>query len=194
MSLEDEFFLTNGYETARPFITHMARVFQEELERRDQVRPLSQPLSNLYKSHHSKDALLLCLILDQMADLEELRKVNATLLDQILDRSPQNMAQITSQWKSFTEEFFTSRGRPVPDWPQYVNIQEELGMMGKTVFHRYGRRVKRLAQGSLKNIFEAVCRRFPQWEWAKRRNCYFAAALVPEYFLQRENSIITCLT
>src|SRR5271155_1304896 len=90
-------------------------------------------------------------------------------------KSSENVAQVASQWQSFTEELFnTSKGRPLPHCPQYVNDQEALGICGRTSFHRYGRRGRRLALGALKNMLEAACREFPEWSGRKRKQLIIA--------------------
>jgi hypothetical protein len=58
--------------------------------------------------------------------------------------------------KAFTNEYFLSRGRPVPGWPQYAEIQEGLGIYGQTKYHRLGRAVKREAQKRLKPLTESL--------------------------------------
>jgi hypothetical protein len=192
MSLADRFRLqTSAIMSGQPRALNGSTYFQEEIERLDRLRPSAQRLSHLYNSSHSNEALFLHVTLVTPLNTTRLAKINATLVEKILERSPENLANIASQWHSFTEQFFTSKGRPVPDWPQYVNVQEELGIFGKTPGHRYGRRIRRLAQEQLKNALDVVCKRYPNWEWAKQTHCYFTAALVPEYFLPSGN--ISCV-
>ena len=92
--------------------------------------------------------------------------------------------RISSEWQSFATEFYTSRGRPIPDWVQYIEIQEELGLIGTTRCHRIARRVKREAQIILKAVLDKVCILFPNWKEASRQRCQLIAATSHRYKLE----------
>ena len=190
MSLKDHYFLGGHDGSGAETLDWMSQVFQMELERLDQAFPASQRFAHLYYNT-SQEAMLLGWIIDKTADVETLRKVNATLVDEILDRSPENLSRITAQWQSFTDVFFIRRGRPVPEWRQYVEIQEALGLVGRSSYNRYGRSMRRLGQSLLVKVLEVVSQRYPDWNWAAQKHCYLTAALVTEYFLP--NREVSCI-
>jgi len=135
----------------------------------------------MYTSRISNEAAFLCLLLDTMVDTDFLRTVNSTLVDSILERSHENLGEIAAQWDSFTEQFYLKIGRPIPDWPQYIDIQEELGLIEKSGNLRSLRRV---TQRRFMDVLVVLCKRFLDWEWAKRKHCYLTAALESDsYFL-----------
>lgn len=183
MSVADKFRLMQPHLSNSWLAQRMTPVFQKELNRLDQMYPSSRHFAHLYTSHYSKEALLLCLILDQTVDVDQLRKVNATLIDQIMEKSPENLARIAAQWKSFTDKFFIGRGRPVPEWTQYIEIQEVLGIFGTSSLHRFGRSLRQSGLRLLKKAMDLVSQRYPDWAWATQKHCYLTAALATEYFL-----------
>ena len=165
----------------REWATNQSSIFQDEIERLERVYPFSPRLSEMYKSQTSSEAVFLCLVIDQMVDIDILRTVNSTLVDTILERSPENLREIASQWHAFTDQFYLSKGRPIPDWPQYISIQEELGIIEKS--GNVGS-LRQLAQRRLMDVFVMLCARFPDWEWVKQKHCYLTAALeLDSYFL-----------
>lgn len=105
------------------------------------------------------------------------------LLKEALKRSPTRLARAAEEWEKFTDGFFKKRGRPVPDWPIYVEIQEDLGLYRNGRVARLERLLKRAVHEQLKASFEVICLRYPQWKWAARKHCYYTAALWNEYKL-----------
>ena len=51
-------------------------------------------------------------------------------LEEVFRWSAEHRKQIVLEWNNFASEFYLTRGRPVPDWPAYVDIQESLGIIG----------------------------------------------------------------
>src|SRR5271155_1647276 len=49
------------------------------------------------------EAAFLSLVMDQMVDIDFLRTVNSILVDNILERFPENLQQIASQWHNIIE-------------------------------------------------------------------------------------------
>src|SRR5271155_5569295 len=84
-------------------------------------------------------------------DLRHLHREYAELVDEALERSPENLASAARQWKSFADHW-NGRGDPIPDHPSFVEIQEGLGLYGRTPLERSLRRIKRTAQKPL-NVF-----------------------------------------
>ena len=91
----------------------------------------------------SKENLLLFDILRLGNGFTELRKNHADLLVEVLRRSTEKLALAATQWKAFAHEFYIDQGLPVPDYPQFVEIQEALGLYGQSQFERTFRRLKR---------------------------------------------------
>jgi hypothetical protein len=179
MSLDDRMLLKPT--ERREWAMNLSGNFQDEIERLEQLYPFSPQLSEMYTQTSSVEAVFLCLVMDQMVDIDILRTVNSTLVDSILERYPENLRQIASQWHSFANQFFLSKGRPIPDWPQYINIQQELGLLEN---HGHFRSLKQCAQRRLKDVLSVLCKRFPDWSWAKEQHCYLTAALeLDSYFL-----------
>jgi hypothetical protein len=112
-----------------------------------------------------------------------LQKYYPELLKNALEYSPKSLAKAGAEWETFTHRFFINRGRPVPDWPLYVQIQEGLGIYGKTSVHRLVRSMKNRAQIPIQVIFGTISLYFPKWGWANRKHCYLTAALGNEYKL-----------
>jgi hypothetical protein len=105
------------------------------------------------------------------------------LVKEALNRSPVRLARAAVEWNSFANQFYTMRGRPVPDWPMYVQIQEDFGIYGKTRLHRLGRLLKRRLQERLSPVLERACLQYPQWKWVAQKHCYLTAALSEQYRL-----------
>ena len=77
------------------------------------------------------------------------------LLEEALHRSSESLDLAASEWKYFTDQFF--RDHPVLDNPQFVEIQEGLGLYGRWVFERTLRRLKRTAQKRLNVFWDEIC-------------------------------------
>ena len=115
--------------------------FKQELSRIEQERSSSTEWSQMFV--HSKENLLLFDILRLGNGFRELRKNHADLLVEVLHRSTEKLALAATEWKAFTHEFYIDQGLPVPDYPQFVEIQEALGLYGQSQFERTFRRLKR---------------------------------------------------
>lgn len=85
----------------------------------------------------------------------DLRWQHGRLLAEALRRTPEALELAASAWKVFVSDYF--RDRPVPDWPQYVEIQEGLGLYGRSPFERTFRKLKRTAQKRLNVLWDAFC-------------------------------------
>ena len=62
-----------------------------------------------------------------------------------------------SEWRAFAGDTFRDRGCPVPDWPPFVEIQEGLGLCGRSLFERTLRKLKRTAQKELNVLWDEFC-------------------------------------
>jgi len=92
---------------------------------------------------HSKENRFLLDILRLGHGLSTLRKDYPDLLAETLSRSSETLALAKSEWTAFVNEFYIGSGLQVPEYPQYVEIQEALGLYGRSQFERILRRLKR---------------------------------------------------
>jgi hypothetical protein len=115
--------------------------FNSELTRVELERSSSTNLSQMYL--HSEENLFLSEILFRRVDFRFLRWRHPLLLLEALRRSPETIAMAALLWAEFSNLFYIGRGRPVPDLPQYVEIQEGLGIYGRSPIERSLRKFKR---------------------------------------------------
>ena len=101
----------------------------------------------------------------------------------VIKRTPENLQGAREQWTQFVDTFFTQKNRPVPDWPVYVQAQQELGIQGDRDIDRLGRSVKRSLQMRLAVLLEPLSVKVPRWSWVSRAHCYFVAAHWKNYTL-----------
>lgn len=156
-------------------------LFRSKLAQIEQERSLNN-LSLLYLD--SQENLFIShVLLFKGRTLPLLQKYHAAFIKGALTRTSHTLAHAASHWDELTNNFYRKQGRPVPDWPLYVEVQEELGRYGRTQYHRYGRMIKKRVQEELKMIFENIYLRFPEWKWAARKHCYLTAGLWHRYKL-----------
>lgn len=159
----------------------LATFFRQELSRIEQERSSSQSLSQLYL--HSKENQLLGMAALTFSDFKKVKSHHRRTLAKALNRSQEAMDGARSEWEKFTRAFFKNQGRPVPDWPLYVGVQEALGIYGTTERHVMWRNLKRRLQDKFQTIFSQLSRQYPDWKWAAQMDCYFTAALSDQYRL-----------
>ena len=92
---------------------------------------------------HSKENRFLFDILRLGHGFPRLRKDYPELLAEILYRSSETLPLAESEWTTFADEFYITLGLEVPEYPQYLEIQEALGLYGRSQFERILRRLKR---------------------------------------------------
>ncbi len=93
--------------------------------------------------------------------------------------SSENLKAAASEWQWFTDIFFGQFGRPVPDWPQYVQIQQRLGKLGKWNDFRHD--MRRQVYNQLRSVFHHVSKEYPGWKWAANMSCISTAAVSDKY-------------
>jgi len=104
------------------------------------------------------------------------------MVKDILQKSSCQTERIKNEWHRFAALYYTSRGRPIPDWAQYIEIQEGLGLMRN--YHKKNiRRLKKRGQELLKHVFELISSILPQHKWVIRKQCYLTAAVSHSYIL-----------
>jgi hypothetical protein len=153
-------------------------LYQQELQRIEREQSSSDVLSQLYLS--ASENMFMDNFLLFGNSLPQLHDCNPDVLEEALEWSHDALVTVRSEWEHFVDDFYTSRRRALPDWPQYVEIQKGLGMYGR--FH-FPREFKKKAQVQLARVFGLLCRRFPRWKWATLRHCYFTSALSDKYEL-----------
>jgi hypothetical protein len=108
-------------------------------------------------------------------------------LDEILEPSPEKLQNASDEWTEFTNTFFKEHTRPVPEWPVYIQIQEELGIYKNTTSDRARRAMRKKALTRLSFVFARLSKAFPEWTWARRSHCYTTAAVWNRYRLPSGN-------
>jgi hypothetical protein len=120
-----------------------ARFFQSELSRLEQESFSSTEWSQMFI--HSKENQFLFFLLRPRTGMTfaYLRQEYPEILSEALHRSPETLGLAASEWKAFKNNYFVSRGRPVPDWTQYVEIEEALALHELSLFKITLKRFKR---------------------------------------------------
>jgi hypothetical protein len=93
------------------------------------------------------------------------------------ERTPQALAAATALWNEVTERNFLSQNRPIPDWPQLVEMQVGLGILKGGFMANAWRKAKAVSQRQAL----AALNKLPQWLLTKERilkiYCWVAAAV-----------------
>ena len=164
--------------------------FQGELRRLDQQRLNGSQLFDSYDEYPDSENLFLSLVF-YGTSLPILNRTFPGLLKDVLALSEGRRRDIEVEWKNFAAEFYVARGRPIPDWPCYVEIQESLGILRGGHYAREARKFKKILQRKLKTCFDIIHEKFPGWKWAARTHCYLSSAVGDEYKLPSGN--FSCL-
>jgi len=134
------------------------QLFQSELSRIEQEKLSSTAWSRMFLQSRENRFLHEILRPRDGDTFAHWRRRYPDLLEEALHRSPESLKLAASEWKSFTDQFF--RDRPVLDNPQFVEIQEGLGIYGRSPLERNLRRLKRIAQKKLNVLSDAICKRW----------------------------------
>lgn len=108
------------------------------------------------------------------------------LIEKALQLTPENLEAAASEWKWFSDTFFINQGRPIPEWPEYVQIQQRLGLFDwyyDSENPKIETRLRKEVRQRLKYTFYVLSQTYPNWKWAARMHCYFTAALSQTYIL-----------
>jgi hypothetical protein len=93
------------------------------------------------------------------------------------ERTPQALAAATALWNEVTERNFLSQNRPIPDWPQLVEMQVGLGISKGGFMANACRKAIAFSQRQAL----AALNKLPQWLVTKERilkmYCWLAAAV-----------------
>jgi hypothetical protein len=93
----------------------------------------------------SRENIFSLFILRCGLDFLQLRRHFPDLLAEALHRSPENIALAAAEWGTFSAKFYLNANRTVPGYPEYVEIQEALGIYGRSGLEHCARKVKRFA-------------------------------------------------
>jgi hypothetical protein len=110
--------------------SEQAQLFQTELTRIEKTRSSSDQISQLFLD--SEENCFLFDVLSLYMGIEHLERRHPRILKEALHRSTETLAMATAEWKTFSDEVYGNRGLAVPDLPEYVEIQETLGLYGRT--------------------------------------------------------------
>ena len=94
---------------------------------------------------HSRENRFLFDILRMGRNFLELREIYPDLLAEALHRFSENLTLTASEWRAFTADFYLDKNLTIPDYPEYVEIQEALGICGRFKLERWFRKLKRNA-------------------------------------------------
>jgi len=110
-------------------------LFQQELRRIELEKSSSTEWSQMFL--HSKENIFLFEILLTDHKFLELREIYPDLLAQVLYRSSENLALAASEWRAFASQLYLDRNCTIPDYPDFVEIQEALGIYGRSKVERW---------------------------------------------------------
>lgn len=141
ISIAESFFPEPFQKLGLKLDSELDDLFRQELSRIEWEKSSSTQWSRMFL--HSRENTFLFDMLRLGHGLTILRKDYPDILADALYRSSETLALAESEWMKFADEFFTSRGFQVPEYPQYVEIQEALGLYGRSRFERILRKLKR---------------------------------------------------
>lgn len=157
-----------------------AEKFEDEIRRLAVWNNNTQPLTELQYPDYEN---LFLSFLYQGLSLSDLNLSFPRLVEEVLLPSAEQRADFVLEWNNFASEFYINLGRPVPERPAYIYIQESLGIVGRGKYYELYRKFRRAAQEKLKVLFDRLCIAFPTWKWAARKRCYLSGALSERYEL-----------
>lgn len=124
--------------------------FQSELTRLEREYFSSTEWSQMFLYSRENQFLFFLLRPRKGMTFAYLKQEYPEIVSEALHRSPETLGLAFSEWKAFKNSCFISRGRPVPDWPQYMEIEEAFALHELSSFEIILRRFKRTAQKWLK--------------------------------------------
>ena len=141
VSIADSLFQTDPHIRLAP---EQAEYFQEELTRIEYERSGLNEISQQFLL--SSENVVLSEFLTRAISLPGLHQDYPRVLREALRRTPETVALAASEWKAFSVEHYLRKGLPIPEWPKYIEIQESLGLYGRTPRERNMRKLKRRMQ------------------------------------------------
>jgi hypothetical protein len=115
-------------------------LFKQELHRLELENSSSSNWSQMFL--HSRQNLFVFDILRIGYSFTKLKEIHPDIFSEALARTSIRIEQAAAEWKSFAQEKYLSKGLVIPDYPQFVQIQEALGLYGRSKLERALRRIK----------------------------------------------------
>jgi hypothetical protein len=160
ISLGENFF-PSGLQLKYRLDSDLDEQFRRELCRLEEKEKDSSSTKWCQMYLLSRENRFMFAILQMGSTLGELRESYPDLLEEALHRSPVSISLAAFEWEEMTVEFNYTIGGTSTKKPVYVEIQETLGLYGKSKLERWFRKIKR---NTLKrwNVFIDV-------NWSRRR-------------------------
>lgn len=158
-------------------------LFLQELARIEKERSDFDTLSTIYANSDENQFIERVLFWTPSINLVFLDVLFPDYFEKAIQRTPEALALAASEWEKLTTTYYRQMERPVPDWPLYVEIQEGLGILGNTPYHRTQRTLKRKLRRQAKFVLETLSEQLSAWSWISRAQCYLDAALSNNYTL-----------
>jgi hypothetical protein len=124
------------------------QLFQSELSHIEQEKLSSTAWSQMFLNSRENKFLFDILRPRDDETFIDWRRRYPDLLKEAFHRSPKSLELAASEWKSFTYQFLKDR-----DNPPFIEIQEGLGIYGRSPFLR---RLKRFSQRRLNMMWDAI--------------------------------------
>lgn len=93
------------------------------------------------------------------------------------ERTPEALAAAAALWNEVTEIRFLNKNRPIPDWPQLIEMQVGLGISKTGFLANTWRKAKAVSQRQAL----VVLSKLPQWISMRKWHCRLAAAVTETY-------------
>jgi hypothetical protein len=154
---------------------HQDELYLQTILRIEENRTSSDDLYQLYRK--SRENLVLSRILRAHMGLPSLMKYYGDIVAEPLMKTQNNLDAARIEWDKLVNESFHQRGRGVPDWPIFIEIQEGLGIYGS----RLKRRLMKLWQKQVFRTVNVLSAEFPSWKWAARKRCYLESVFSNVY-------------
>jgi hypothetical protein len=122
----------------------MDDLFRQELHRIEEENSGTTKWSQMFS--YSRENVFLFDILRLGFDFISLRKNHPDYLAEALRRNPDTLSRAATEWKIFTQEKYFDYNLSVPNYPLFIEIQEALGLSGKSKLERLFRRIRRNTQ------------------------------------------------
>ena len=116
-------------------------LFRKELCRLELENSSSTEWSQMFL--HSRENSFLFDILRVGHNFIKLRENYPDLFEEALLRNPERLSQAATEWKEFVREKYLSKGLDTPNYPRFVQIQEELGLCGQSKLGRIKKYVQK---------------------------------------------------
>jgi hypothetical protein len=132
-------------------------LFKQELHRLELQNSSSATWSQMFT--HSRKNLFVFDVVRIGCNFAKLKEVHPDLFSEALARNSMRIDQAATEWKSFIEGKYSSKGLVIPDYPQFIQIQEALGLYGQSKLERTLRRIK----SRIRKCWYVIVDHFKKW-------------------------------